>query len=301
MLTTTSPHRSSPLRAAAVLVALTVATPVVHAAPGAPRTSSANRRATAARAAQLRDTLDKAQREREQELARVQPLVDNGQDEKAAHRLVTAALTYNDPVLHIEAAERFLAAADRRHLDALTRARESLEAARDLLAKTGDPAADRSIDPRTARVAHASIADLLERCDAVEGRLARRTAELRLQRRGRQEITAGASLLFVGLTGVGVLAGGVAYRAARKRELAGIAGHESEYDLGDLDAQGRRADAMIGVGAVVTVVGAALGVSLMAIGARDLRGRDIGGKETSRQARLQVAPTLGGLVLSGRF
>ena len=58
---------------------------------------------------------------------------------------------------------------------------------------------------------------------------------------------------------------------------------------------------MIGVGAVVTVVGAALGVSLMAIGARDLRGRDIGGKETSRQARLQVAPTLGGLVLSGRF
>ena len=130
---------------------------------------------------------------------------------------------------------------------------ESLEAARDLLAKTGDPAADRSIDPRTARVAHASIADLLERCDAVEGRLARRTAELRLQRRGRQEITAGASLLFVGLTGVGVLAG------------------------------------------------AALGVSLMAIGARDLRGRDIGGKETSRQARLQVAPTLGGLVLSGRF
>lgn len=301
MLTTTSRPRSSRLRAGAVLVALTLATPVVHAAPGAPRMSSATRKATAARAAQLRDTLEKAQRERDHELAQVQPLVDNGQNERAAHRLVSAALTYNDPILYIEAAERFFAAADRRHLDVLARGRESLEAARDLLAQTGDPAIDKSIDLRTVRVAHASLEDLLERCDTVQGRLAGRAVELREQRKGRQELTAGASLLFMGLTGAGVLAGGMVYRAARKRELADIAGHESEYDLSALDAQGRRADAMIGAGAVLSVVGAVLGVSLIAIGARDLRGRALRGKEKAQQARLQVAPTLGGLVLSGRF
>ncbi|HEY0136892.1 MAG TPA: hypothetical protein VGB85_22575 [Nannocystis sp.] len=295
-------------RAGAFLLALSLATPVVHAAdpsrkPGASK-KKLGKRAEAeaaakakARADALKSALDEAQTQRDQALAGVRPLLSRGHHEDAALHLLDAALTYDDAVLHIEAAEQFLAAADRRHTAALARGRDAVTAARTLLAEVGpDPVADERVDVRVVRVPHAQVEALLERCVAVERGLEARAKQLRRQTRGRQELAAGASLLAIGLTGFGVLAGGTVYRAARREELAAIAGHESEYDLSALDAQGRRGDAMIGVGAVLGTVGVVLGASLLALGARDLRGR-----RAPELASLRVAPTLGGLVLSGRF
>jgi hypothetical protein len=313
MSTRYSIHRHF-LRAGIALLALTLAAPVVHAAPAGSRKPGVARKAKvrggaqtsekASNAAKLKlrkkeldAALTKAQGERDQALARVQPLLGSGHPERAANHLLESALMYSDPVLHLEAAEQFLAAADRRHPDALAKGRETAAAARTLLTSVGaDPMKDLTVDVRAARVPHANLDGLLDRCAAVEHRLVLRGAELRRQRRGRQELVTGASLLAVGLTGAGVLASGLVYRGARERELAAIAGHEAEYDLSALDAQGRRADAMIGAGAVVGALGMVLGASLVALGARDLRG-----KPPARHAQLRVGPTLGGLVLSGRF
>lgn len=306
MLTTSTDH--SLLRGCAILVALGLATPVVHAAPDPPKDTGASKKKLskraqaladaekAARAKQLADVLKTAADERAQELARIQPLLDAGHFERAANHLLAAALAYSDPVLYLDSAEQFLAAADRKHPDALTRGRESVAAARALLAHPDDRKADEDSDIRTVRVARGSTDALLERGADIEQRLKARTEELREQRHGRHELAAGAALLTVGLTGAGVLAGGIVYRNARGRELAAIAGHESEYDLSALDAQGHRSSMMIGVGTAFTVVGVALGATLLALGARDLRG-----KAAPRRAHLQAAPTLGGLVLSGRF
>lgn len=298
-------HSSSFPTATAIIVALTLVTPVVHAAPDASCKLSASQRkqnkriealAKIARAKAVQDTLGAAAQEREETIVRVKSLLAIGRHQQAAEHLFTAAVDHNDPVLYLEAAEQFLVAANRHNLGAITRGRESAEAARFLLTTTGDPAVDERVDLRTVRVPYADVGELIERCATVQGRLKTRADVLRGQRKAQQEVIVGASLLVVGLGGLGVLGGGLTYRAARQHELAAIAGHESEYDLSALDAQGRRADAMIGVGAAIGVIGMMLGASLVAIGARDLHN-----KTRSPRARLQVAPTLGGLVLSGRF
>ena len=88
MLTTSTDH--SLLRGCAILVALGLATPVVHAAPDPPKNTGASKKKLskraqaladaekAARAKQLADVLKKAAEERAQELARIQPLLDAG-------------------------------------------------------------------------------------------------------------------------------------------------------------------------------------------------------------------------------
>lgn len=309
MPTRTTPLHSWLSRAGALLLALSLATPVVHAAGDAPSKPGASKKRLGKRAeaevaakAQahadaLKSALDEAQAQRDQASADARPLLAQGRHEDAALQLLDAASSYKDAILHIEAAEQFLAAADRRHTAALAKGRDAAAAARTLLAEVGpDPVTDGGVDVRLARIPHDQVDALLERCATVERGLAARATQLRRQTRGRKELAAGASLLAVGITGLGVIVGGTVYRVARKEELAAIAGRESEYDLSALDAQGRRGDAMIGVGAVLGTVGVVLGATLLALGARDLRGR-----RTPELASLRVAPTLGGLMLSGRF
>lgn len=296
-------------RVGGLAVAFVLAAPPVHAnaaapAMAAPATAAGcdqrrpSRRAACerARAADLQAAIDKAQVEREAALERVRPLIVGGRHEQAAGRLREAALTYDDPVLYLEAADQFLAAAGRRRLGPLTDGRAAVDAARALLAATGDPGREADLDVRAARISADAVDALTGRADELQRAFAARERQLRGELRGRQELGAGAGLLAVGLTGVGVLAGGLVYRAAGRRELDAIAGHEAEYDLGALDDQGRRADAMIGAGAVIGAIGVALGATLLGLGARDLRRPARPGV-----AALRVAPTLGGLVLGGRF
>lgn len=117
-----------------------------------------------------------------------------------------------------------------------------------------------------------------------------RRAAARQARRGRQELIAGSSLLGAAALGVGLMAGGARVRSMeRQQPLAGVVPVEP-YE--------GRGSTMIAAGAVLAVGGAILGVTLTAIGARDLRhGRRFG----SQRAELQLAPGLGGVTLSGRF
>lgn len=105
----------------------------------------------------------------------------------------------------------------------------------------------------------------------------RRREGARQARRGKQELIAGSILLGVAALGGGLMAGG-----------AGLQRREDEGP----------GSAMLAAGAVLAVGGAILGVTLTSIGARELRqGRRLRGQ----RAELRVAPTLGGLSLSGRF
>ena len=114
-------------------------------------------------------------------------------------------------------------------------------------------------------------------------------------RRGRAQMFAGAAFLGVGVVGLGVMVSGWYVQRFSANELSRGTGYSDEA-LAPLRAQQGRGETMLAAGAVTAVFGAALGATLMATGARDVRaGR------AARWSGVRVAPSLGGLVLSGRF
>jgi hypothetical protein len=117
-----------------------------------------------------------------------------------------------------------------------------------------------------------------------------------IRRKGNGELIAGALLASGGLASFGVMAGGLYLNRLSERELAKGEGRPAE-DLAPLHDQQRRAETMIAAGAIAGAAGLALGVALLAIGARDLKAA----RREPLSARLRVAPTIGGLVLAGRF
>jgi hypothetical protein len=116
-----------------------------------------------------------------------------------------------------------------------------------------------------------------------------------LRRRGRAQVFAGASLMGVGLAGLGVMFSGLYVQRYSARELAWGANYPDEL-LAPLRAQHDRGETMLVAGAVTAAFGAVLGTALIASGARDLRAGRV-----QRYARVRVAPSFGGLVLSGHF
>ena len=114
-------------------------------------------------------------------------------------------------------------------------------------------------------------------------------------RRGRAQMFAGAAFLGIGVVGLGVTVSGWYVQRFSANELSRGTGYSDEA-LAPLRTQHARGESMLAAGAVTAVFGAVLGATLMATGARDVRaGR--GGRWSS----VRVAPSLGGLVLSGRF
>ena len=114
-------------------------------------------------------------------------------------------------------------------------------------------------------------------------------------RRGRAQMFAGAAFLGVGVVGLGVMVSGWYVQRFSANELSRGTGYSDEA-LAPLRAQHGRGETMLAAGAVTAVFAAALGATLMATGARDVRA----GRAT-RWSGVRVAPSLGGLVLSGRF
>lgn len=117
-----------------------------------------------------------------------------------------------------------------------------------------------------------------------------------IRRKANGELITGALLASGGLASFGVMAGGVYLNRVSERELARGEGRPAE-DLAPLHDQQRHAETMIAAGAIAGAAGLALGVALLAIGARDLKAA----RREPLSARLRVAPTIGGLVLAGRF
>ena len=119
------------------------------------------------------------------------------------------------------------------------------------------------------------------------------TAADQLRLRGRAELITGAVFMVGGMAGFGALGAGAVLkgRAEQKIDDAG-----ADVDLDPLNAQQKRGETMLAAGAVAGVFGMALGIALIAAGGRDMKAGRAG-----LTSRIRVAPTFGGLIISGRF
>ncbi|MBK9757191.1 MAG: hypothetical protein IPO88_27580 [Nannocystis sp.] len=217
-------------------------------------------------------------------------LVDAGKPDEALQSLLVGAEAYHDPVLYLAAAEATLARGDRKGRAGVAdddRCIEHVRTAQTLL--QGASAEAPRVDPEEHPALIAWGDDLIKKAERHKQRMSAR-------RSGHAEIAAGAVLTTAGLASVGVMSRGLYLNAVSERELDKGAGRPDE-ELAPLHDQQRRAETMIAAGAIAGAVGLALGIALVAIGARDL-------KATRREklaTRLRIAPTFGGLVIAGRF
>jgi len=101
------------------------------------------------------------------------------------------------------------------------------------------------------------------------------------RRRARAELVTGGVLLGLGLGGFAAM-------------TVGLLKKSGANDLGAKPLA--RADSMIAAGAASGAMGLAMGIALLVEGARDRKAA-----RSAEVTRVRVAPTLGGLVLSGRF
>lgn len=223
-----------------------------------------------------------------------------GEGVAAARELALLAAHDDDPLLMIAAAELALAASSVRDPSPLSLARGQARATGAALArldgaaKPADALARAGLDRAQADAAAARAEAVLASADA-------RERSLRVARNGRGEMISGAVLTSIGVAGLGIMTGGLLLNRAAERELA-AAGLDGVDQLpnGDRESfatQMDRASAMTAVGAVIGATGSALGVTLLAVGTRDLRRS--GARD--QRASLRLMPSLTGVTVAGRF
>lgn len=215
-------------------------------------------------------------------------LLQDGRNDAAGELYMAAAAVHRDPVLYLHAVDAYLQSQGKQAPESTRRGQRALAGARTLLAAPGEG---------PPRFASTELPGLEQRSEQLAARLRGKSNALDRARRGRQELAVGASFLGVGLTGIAVLGVGFYLRAAGERERERVEGLPGLYDYSQVDAQDRRADAMIGAGAVTSVLGGALGIAMTVVGVRDLRLARGGGMRAS----LRLVPRPGGLSLVGRF
>ena len=117
---------------------------------------------------------------------------------------------------------------------------------------------------------------------------------------GTGMIIGGSFALVAGLGGAGLGFAGIAISNRRQKEVEDLPGGDMDPMFEELDSQGKRANVLGYLGLGVAVVGIAVGIPLIAVGAK--RRKAAG---PSSQARVSVAPAVGGkssgIVVSGRF
>lgn len=264
-------------------------------------TGGAKKQSKKQKVAALKAQIEKAAAERAPLQQQAQALADAGNLEGAVGLLAGGAEALRDPVLHLAAADARQKLARKKSAE---QAKVEWEAslrhcdrAEALLAAASGGAIDAvRVDPEEGEAMRAWSAQLRAAADEALPELQRRTNPVRRNARG--ELIAGSIFLAGGLAGLGVMAGGIFLSRAADRELP-KAGDRPEY-LGPLEAQKKQGDTMTAAGAVAGVLGVVLGVTLVALGASDLK------KARAEQlARVTfapaVAPTYGGLSLVGRF
>ena len=112
--------------------------------------------------------------------------------------------------------------------------------------------------------------------------------------RQRAQLFAGAVLALGGIAGLSVMANGLYVHRISERELTRGALYPAEL-LAPLVTQHDRSETRIVTGAVAGAAGLSLGTALIVAGIRELR------VARRAHAHLQVAPTAGGVLLTGRF
>lgn len=238
----------------------------------------------------VKTSLERAASERAPIQEHAAKLDADGKPDEALQSLLVGAEANHDPVLYLSAAEATLKRADRKGRSGVAdddRCIERVRIAQTLL-QGAAPDSPR-VDPEEHPALLAWGDDLVKKAERHKQRMSAR-------RNGSAELIAGAVLSTVGLAGFGVMAGGLYLNSVSERELDKGMGRPEE-DLAALQAQQRRAETMTAAGAISGAVGLALGIALISIGARDLKAT----RAEKPQARIRVAPTLGGLVIAGRF
>lgn len=238
----------------------------------------------------VKTSLERAASERAPIQEHAAKLDADGKPDEALQSLLVGAEAYHDPILYLSAAEATLKRADRKGRSGVADDDRCIERVRIAQTLLQAAAAD---SPRVDPEEHPA---LLAWGDELVKKAERHKQRMSARRNGSAELIAGAVLSTVGLAGFGVMAGGLYLNSVSERELDKGMGRPEE-DLAALQAQQRRAETMTAAGAISGAVGLALGIALISIGARDLKAT----RAEKLQARIRVAPTLGGLVIAGRF
>ncbi|MFY0542223.1 hypothetical protein [Nannocystis pusilla] len=280
-------------------------TVVLDDSPGPAKKKSGSGKKKAAKAqpreVMIKAQVEKAEAERAPLQDQAQQLSDAGNLEGAVGLLAGGAEALRDPVLHLAAADARQKLARKRSADQAKAEWEAslrhIDRADALLAANSGGAVDGiRVNPDDLETMHAWSTELRTAADSALPDLVRRTNPVRRNARG--ELIAGSIFLAGGLAALGVMGGGIYLSKSADRELPKAMGNE-DY-IAPLEAQKKQGDTMTAAGAVAGVLGVALGVTLVALGATDFK--------KARQEQLSrvrvapaVSPTFGGMFLSARF
>lgn len=259
---------------------------------------SGAKKATVNRAALIKEAVEKAEADRQPLQEEAQRLSEQGNLEGAVGLLAGGAEALRDPVLHLAAADVRQKIARKRSAqeavadwEASVRHCEKAEALLNVTDAT-PPEAFR-VAPEETEAIRAWGSELRGNAQAAIPELRKATNPVRRNARG--ELIAGSILLAGGVAGLSVMAGGLWLNGQANRVLDQAEGMPG-VDLGPIEAQKKQGETMIAAGAVAGALGVVLGVTLVALGARDLKAA-----RSERLSRVRVLPTFGGIALSGRF
>jgi hypothetical protein len=238
----------------------------------------------------MKASLERAAAERKPIQDHAKGLENAGRLEEAAKSMTVGAEAWDDPVLHLAAADLWIKLGQTRGRAGVAdddRGINHLRTAETLL-KTA-PAESPRVDPEEHATLQAWSSEL-------EAAARRHKSAMGVKKNGHGQIIAGSLLGVTGLAGLGIMSGGLYLNSVSDRELAKGAGRP-EDELAPLRDQKKQGETMIAAGAITGAIGLAIGIALVSLGARDLKAS----RAEQLQARVRVAPTLGGLVLVGRF
>ncbi len=275
-------------------------------------------------------TPDDAEGKRQAIRESVQSSKDAGDHAAVADGLERNAAQLGDPITMLEASEARLAAAKKdRNTATAEAAIETARVALDMLhfyaaVNNGETTSDWLVmNPGDASglidradgvvtEAEALVEDIESEDDGAvasgpggddKGKKKRKRREKGEKKPGTGMIAAGSILTAVGVGGVSMVIAGTVMSASRQNEVEKLMPEDPEVD--DLDDQGRRANLIAYVGAGVAVVGLAVGLPLIIIGAKKRKAGKSPPATATTRSSLVVAPAFGAgtaaLSVRGRF
>ncbi len=230
--------------------------------------------------------------------------LDGARPRDAAGRLDTAASSFGDPVLFLDAADAYLAAAEaEQDPSAIDQAEARARIALDILYFLQGPSASDAWRP----VAGVQVGELVGRANEA----LQRAGELRvaIEQAAREEpddapakkgppgralVLSGAALAAVGGAGLAVGVTGLVMGGINQSKANDPTVYGSTFD--DVDRKGKLGNTLAYAGFIAGGVLVATGVTLILIGRK--KKKHAAGDD---QAQVRLLPTAGGLILRGRF
>jgi hypothetical protein len=228
--------------------------------------------------------------------------MDAGDPLSAAMELDGAAQRHGDPVLFLDTADAYIAAAEKdADVAPLDMAVERVRVALDILYFLRD----RGEDPNWQPVYPTEVPSLmtrgnetLQKATALRDKLAAGGGAApppddarKSPKSGKGLVIGGAVLIGLGVAGLAVGVTGLGLGAQAQGDATDPTIYGNAYD--DVDSRGRMANGLAYAGLIGGAVLAGAGTALLVIGLKR--------KRSSSTAHLRATPTLGGLLVQGRF